>query len=215
MSEATKKLSQRVLPDGSIEFTFAGFEPIVVQGSDYPTSVREFFFQLGLRTAHRNATIGGDDGSVGTPAEMRERMLNKIAAWKRGELRVATESGERSGIPSAILRAAWIYRAMRAALAAGGQPDNWPDFTEGQPEDLRGQLEGLAEEVTNPAEVEAARAKARAAGAAEDKAAAKAEITRLDQLVATKLFKIAATVVAEEKAAARKAKLTAALSAED
>lgn len=207
-----KKLSQRVNPDGAVIFQFQGFEPEApISPADYPENVVRFFTLLGLRTAHRNATIGSETkGDVGSPADMRARLLAKIAAWKAGELRIAS-TGEERIVPLVELEAACIYKAAKAAKAAGQPTASYTQFPLPKPEDVRGEMEALADQVINPEKVAEARAKADAEGKDADAAEAKVAITKLDQLKATDLFKWALLQAKKARDAKREAALAAKL----
>lgn len=206
-SPEIKKLSQAVQPDGSVIFTFHGFDPEPpIRPEDFPENVLRQFTLFGMRTMARNATIGSESkDSIGSPAEMRARMIAKLDAWKKGEMRVAVETGERL-VPLEVLEAASIYKAMKAAAAAK-ELAAWAKYERPAPESLRAEVEALAEACINEAEV----AKIRAEKG--DEAAEKATVTKLDQLKATDLFKLALVQAKKARSEAREAQLLAKLAA--
>lgn len=215
-----KKRSVERKPDGSRVVTFAGGGTYSYKASDYPQNVVDYFTALGMDTAHRNAGIGSEtDGSVGTPEQMLAREQAKVEAWKRGELRIASDGSEKGGIPMLILEAGSIYKAMKACYEATGDIEGWDNaeaYPRPDPESLRAPLEALDDEVINPDKVKAAEDKARAEGkTAEEVAAAgeKARVTKLDEVRATVLFKAALTEAEDLRRAKKKAAQREALKA--
>ena len=217
MAEAkVKKLSQTYKPEtGELTMVFGHGPAHSRRLADFPDNVREYFTLLGWKTAARNSTIGSDDeGSVGTSEAMEARFLAKDAQWQAGVLRLATAGEEKAAAPTLLLEAAAIFKRMKAAIEAGVDVDTWRDFEGPAPEDLRAEFEALDDVVTNQPEVDAARAKAEAAGEDGDEAAKKATVTRLDILKASTLFKLAYGEADAARKAAKKAALKAKLAAE-
>lgn len=213
-----KKMAQAFDPaSGTLTHTFGGdaASAVAVKLADYPQNVVDYFTLLGMRTAHRNATIGSEDeGSVGTPEGMAKRLVAKIEQWKAGVLRLAAAGEERAPTSTLLVEAYGIAKRMQAAMAAGDDVDNWEAYDAPDAAELRAALEEKASIVTNPDAVAAARAKAVEAGEDGDEAASKAEVTQLDVIKATNLFKLATSAAKANREAAKKAALKAALKAE-
>ncbi len=216
MAEKAKKMSQAFdAATGTLTFSFPGLEPLAYRLSDFPENVVQFWTGFGMKTTGRNASIGSDeDGSVGTPETMRQRVAAKFEQWRQGILRMAASGEERASAPTLLIEAYGIAKRMQAAIEAGDDADNWAAYPAIDPAELRAKLDEMAATVTNPGEVAAARAKAEAAGEDGDDAAAKAEITQLDIAKAKNLFKLALNEAKAQRAAARKAELKAKLAAE-
>ena len=216
MAEKAKKMSQAFdAATGTLTFSFPGLEPLAYRLSDFPENVIQFWTGFGMKTTGRNASIGSDeDGSVGTPETMRQRVAAKFEQWRQGILRTAASGEERASTPTLLVEAYGIAKRMQAAIEAGDDADNWAAYPALDPAELRAKLDEMAATVTNPDEVAAARAKAEAAGEDGDDAAAKAEITQLDIAKAKNLFKLALNEAKTQRAAARKAELKAKLAAE-
>lgn len=217
MAEAkVKKMSQAFDPaTGTLTFSFPELEPLAYRLSEFPENVIAFWTAFGMKTAGRNASIGSDeDGSVGSPETMRARVAAKFAQWQAGVLRLATAGEEKAAVAPLLLEAAAIFKRMKAAIEAGADVDTWRDFEGPAPEELRAEFEALDDVVTNQPEVDAARAKAEAAGEDGDEAAKKATLTRLDILKASTLFKLAYGEADAARKAAKKLALKTKLAAE-
>lgn len=220
MATEEKKMSQSFdAATGTLKFSFPGLEPLSYAISEFPENVRAFWTGFGMKTAGRNASIGSkDDGSVGTPAEMRERVAAKFEQWKAGILRAVSSGEEKAAVPGVILEAAAIYKQMKAAIAAGADIDDWANFPVGMElAELRKEVESWDDFVTNPEAVEKAKDEARAAGKDEaevEAAGEKAAVTRLDVAKANKQFKYALEAAKQARADKKKAALKAAMVAE-
>ena len=219
MAEKAKKMSVVFDPaTGTLAFNFpgSGLEALSYRLSEFPDNVVAFWTGFGMKTAGRNASIGGDeDGSVGTPDTMRARIAAKFEQWRNGVLRLASSGGERSAIALKFVEAYSIAKRMQAALEAGADADDWADYPEVAPmEELRAQLEEKAATVTNPEEVAAARAKAEAAGDDPDEAGEKVEVTQFDVIKSKTLFKLALAEAQKARDAAKRTALKAKLAAE-
>lgn len=216
-----KKVSMTRHPDGSVEWAFNGAGSLRKTATDSPDNVRDYFTMLGFTTASRNATIGTEKGSVGTPAEMAARMAARWEQWMQGILRVAPSGEEKPATPTLVVEAALIYQRMRKAIQAGADPANPTAFdaawqaqvNDVSSEEMRAKLEALDDSVTNEAAVEAARAKAIAEGKDGDEAAKKATVTKLDELRASELFKLAYGTAKKAREAAKEAETRAKLAA--
>lgn len=216
MAEKQKKMSQVYDPaSGVLKHTFGEAGELAVSLKDYPQNVVDYFAILGLKTAHRNATIGAEEeGSVGTPESMLKRLSAKVESWKAGILRAISGGEEKAPASTLILEAAVIYKKMKAAAAAGADVDAWPDFEGPDAETLRPEIEEMDDFVTNAEAVEKARAEALAKGEDGEDAAKKATITRLDLLKANKLFRLAMEAAKDARAQAKKAALKASIAKE-
>lgn len=217
--KAPKKRSVARAADGTRTVTYEGGLTYAYRLADYPQNVRDYFAELGMDTAHRNASIGSDaDGSVGTPADMFKREAAKVAGWKAGVVRTIVAGEEKAAAPALVLEAASIYRAMSACFKATGGIDGWEGYERPEPESLRAEIEALDDVVTNPEAVEAA--KAAAAGKPDatpetiEAAGVKATITRLDLLKANTIFKAAVEEAKEARAKAKRAALRASIAAQ-
>jgi len=200
---------------GVMTFNFGAAGSLAVKPEDYPPAVQRFWMLFGLKTAGRNAGIGStEDGSVGTPEQMCARTKAKFDRWMAGELGRVASGEEKPAAPLLILEAASIYKAMAACFKATGDVEGWEAYDRPEPESLRTEIEALEDFVTNPEVVEAAKKAAAEKNEDVEAAAKKATITRLDQLKANKLFKLAYGEAEEARRAAKKAALKAALKAE-
>jgi len=202
--KAPKKMAQAFdAASGILTHTFGDAGTITVKLDDYPQRVRDYFTALGMRTAHRNATIGSEDeGSVGTSASMFLRLKAKVEAWKAGTLRAISSGEEKAPASTIVLEAAVIYKRMKAAMTAGvpieALVQRWAEFdgadAEGRVptvESLRPEIEAMDDFVMNPAEVEKAKAAAAEKGEDVEEAAKKVATTRLAALKVSTLFKLA------------------------
>ncbi len=217
MAEAkVKKMSQAFDPaTGTLTFSFPGLEPLSYRMADFPENVVQFWTGFGMKTAGRNDTLGRDeDGSDGTPETMRTRVIAKFEQWKAGVLRLAAAGEERAPTSTILVEAYSIAKRMQAAMAAGDDVDNWANYDAPDAAELRAALDEKAAIITNPDAVAAARAEAVAKGEDGDEAAAKAEVSQLDVIKATNLFKLAMVAAKAQREATKKAALKAALAAE-
>lgn len=213
-TKTPKKRSVTRNPDGSRTVTFAHGGTLAYSLNDYPQNVRDFFTLLGMDTARRNAGVGAeDDGTVGTAEQMMAREAAKHDAWMRGELSIARDAGEKSGIPLLWLEATSIYKAMKACVQATGDFIGWENeatYARPAPESLRAEVEALDDVVVNEADVTKAREAALASGAsaeAAEAAAEKVKRTRLDVFRANDLFKLALAEAEETRRNKKKAAL--------
>jgi hypothetical protein len=206
--QTTKKMSQVVKDDGSVEFKFSHGPVVAAKLDDFPQHVRDFYALLGMRTKLRNFTVPDEDEKEATPERMHEKLVAGIERLKNGELRVTRSGEDKPAASTLILEAALIYRKMKAAIKAGLDVSAWADQEiEDTIESLRPMVEQMQDTITNQPEVDKAGQDAAAAGKTDEEieaARAKAAVTQLDALKATTLFKAA---LAEAKdARAKKAK---------
>lgn len=220
MAESKKvpKMAQTVNSDGSVTFTFAlaaGPQSITARLDEFPQNVRDFFAMLGMRTGLRNSTVPGADEKESLPEDMFRKLSAKLAQYRAGTLRAITADGEKAPASTLILEAALIYRKMKAAVKATGKVDGWQEQDTGDTlESIRPTVESMDDTVTNPADVEKAKAEASAKGEDVEAAAKGAAVTQLDQLKATTLFKLAYAEAKKVREDAKRAALAAKAAAE-
>lgn len=208
-----KKVTLSTREDGTQVFTFPGLtDPatgapveVAIALADLSDEIKHQALLMGVATKARGFMVPNDETE--TSAEvMHRKLVAGVELLRAGQWR-KNAAGEAAPQSTLVVEGALIYKKMKARLAATKSIDGWQD--QEVPETLASlapEIEALAEHVTNPEDVEKARADAAAKGEDADAAAKAAAITRLDVLKGSTLFKLA---YGEAKAAREIAKKAA------